>query len=377
VNALEQALREKFGTPDKALAALGLPADLLAADQARTRRTPSRSTPMKRTMLSSTALRAHAAMTALLAPHLAADAKLDLVPAVRGITRKNLKANASKVWARAKAAGLKAGLAADQMGPDDVAMKLLSMIDGQGAEPEIAAAEPDPAQQVEEGTGAEPDAGLEPNAAPPPAAGAGGEAGKPEPGEGEDEEEDDGELDAEILRLLQEHLGDDAQAEELHGLVKSAMDKHKHGKDEVVNPSATEVPAKTAPAADRGKKGKDNEMPTVTQGAMDQAIAASAKKVREDMRREAREAQDARAFVRPLVGEVSPAFDSAQDIYEAALKSLHVDLKGVHPSAYRSLLGALPRGSRAQLAQDEALSGKVKKPTSGASKLTGRITVMR
>ncbi|WP_176692838.1 DUF2213 domain-containing protein [Photorhabdus luminescens] len=47
----------------------------------------------------------------------------------------------------------------------------------------------------------------------------------------------------------------------------------------------------------------------------------------------------AREDVKPLIGIV--AMDSAEDVYAAALKQKGVDVNGVHPSAYKSMVGML------------------------------------
>jgi hypothetical protein len=53
--------------------------------------------------------------------------------------------------------------------------------------------------------------------------------------------------------------------------------------------------------------------------------------------------------VRPYVGDLNPvAYDSADEIYAAALASLGVKTKGVHPSAYRAMLEMQPRAGQRQ-----------------------------
>ena len=92
--------------------------------------------------------------------------------------------------------------------------------------------------------------------------------------------------------------------------------------------------------------------------AMDAAIASAVKQSREDARAEARAAQEARQAVRPWVGEVSIAFDTADEIYRAALEARGVKTKGVHASAFRTILEQLPKaGATTRLAQDERLVG--------------------
>lgn len=357
MNPLSAALKDKFGTPEKALAALGLEPTLLAADGSATP-TPKRTPKMAK--LNATALAVRSALIAHLGPKLAADAALpDLTPALAGITRSTLGKSKAKVWAAAKQI-VKPVLAADQAGPDDVAIRILDMIDKQGASEMEGAGDPAMAeadQTRDEGMQADPDMVTDPNAAVVPAA-----KKKPmemKPGEEPPAEDDeDGQKDAEILRMLKEKLGDDALAQECMGIMKGAGG----AKDEVVAPGKTEVP-KTDTA-------EDEEEAPMMKPAMDAAIKAAVLQSQADMRAEARGAQEARAFVRPWVGEVSIAFDTAEEIYKATLEARGVKTKGIHPSAYRSIIQHMPKpGSKTQLAQDGALpSGGGKSSSSDLSK---------
>jgi hypothetical protein len=47
--------------------------------------------------------------------------------------------------------------------------------------------------------------------------------------------------------------------------------------------------------------------------------------------------------VRPWVGDIVVAMDSADAVYKFALEKNGVDLKGVHPSAYPTILTYLPK----------------------------------
>ncbi|MGH9640856.1 MAG: hypothetical protein ACRD3Q_00375, partial [Terriglobales bacterium] len=62
----------------------------------------------------------------------------------------------------------------------------------------------------------------------------------------------------------------------------------------------------------------------------------------------------ARKAVEPVVGVV--AFDSADQVYEFALKHLKIDIAGVHPSAYPTLLSIARKASAppARVAMDAA-----------------------
>ncbi|MGH7058317.1 MAG: DUF2213 domain-containing protein, partial [Acetobacteraceae bacterium] len=68
--------------------------------------------------------------------------------------------------------------------------------------------------------------------------------------------------------------------------------------------------------------------------------------------------REAERVVRPWIGELTMAQDSAEAVYRLALESLGVDVKGVHPSAYRAILQVQPkpgdRPASARLAMDAA-----------------------
>jgi hypothetical protein len=343
MNPLQAALREKYGTPEKALAALGLPATLLAADAGDGPLLTALKRNSKMAKLSSTALRAHSALTAFVLPRLAADAAMpDLTSAVAGITRANLGKQKQAIWARTKVL-LKPVLGNDQAGPDDVAMRILEMIDQQGA----AGGEVAGAEGMGEPTAAEADQTVdeapvtEPNAAVPTAA-----VVPPKKKPGEEEEAQDA-PDPAIMKALAGKLGGDAE------MAKACYDICMGGAtDEVVDPARTEKPATEAAV--------DEEAPMM-KPAMDAAIKGAVAQAKADMRAEARAAAEARQVVRPWVGEVSIAFDTADSILEHSLKSLGISVKGVHPSAFRTILENLPKpgssvGGRKQreLAMDEA-----------------------
>jgi len=112
--------------------------------------------------------------------------------------------------------------------------------------------------------------------------------------------------------------------------------------------------------ADPDGKAKDlPAKPEVTKAAMDSAIAvaveAATKKVRADMEA----LHVARKEVAPMVGEV--ALDSAEAVYKFALDHAKVDVVGVHPSAYRSLvkMACAPKAAVPAFAQDAAAAAKV------------------
>ena len=83
---------------------------------------------------------------------------------------------------------------------------------------------------------------------------------------------------------------------------------------------------------------KEKEKDVITKPAMDAAIAAAVKKVQET----ARAVRAAEDDVRPYIGNIAMACDSADDVYRTALTSLNVDVAGVHPSAFKAILKTIP-----------------------------------
>ncbi|HEY0120641.1 MAG TPA: DUF2213 domain-containing protein [Rhizobium sp.] len=102
------------------------------------------------------------------------------------------------------------------------------------------------------------------------------------------------------------------------------------------------------------KKGEDEESVTKedVKSAMDEAIAGE--------RQRQHAIRDAERFVRPWVGDLTIAFDSAEDVYKTALEMRGKTTKGIHPSAYRSILEMVPkpgsehRNSNPRVAMDSA-----------------------
>ncbi len=92
--------------------------------------------------------------------------------------------------------------------------------------------------------------------------------------------------------------------------------------------------------------------------AMDEAtVDAKITAAREQERRVQAGIYEARTFVKPWVGELpAMAFDSAEDVYGAALKARGVKTDGVHPSAYRAILEMAPKPGDKPASQRPALA---------------------
>ena len=99
----------------------------------------------------------------------------------------------------------------------------------------------------------------------------------------------------------------------------------------------SEAPQPPEQAQDRG----------ISKVAMDKAIAAAVSQERKRMQALA----TAQREVAHIVGDV--AMDSAEDVYKFALEQHGVDVAGVHPSAYRAMVGMLDK-SAPKVAMDSA-----------------------
>lgn len=89
---------------------------------------------------------------------------------------------------------------------------------------------------------------------------------------------------------------------------------------------------------DKKAEDEDEKKDMVSKGAMDAAIRAAVA----NERKVGREIDAAKEDVRPYVGSISIACDSAADVYGAALKGLNIDVAGVHPSAFKAILKTQP-----------------------------------
>lgn len=99
------------------------------------------------------------------------------------------------------------------------------------------------------------------------------------------------------------------------------------------------VAAALSPAGDETPEAKpEEEKPdTVNKPAMDEAIRLAADCATKRAAANFRAVREAESEVRPLIGDVM-AMDSADEVYRTALEQTGIDLTGVHPSAFRSMV---------------------------------------
>lgn len=117
---------------------------------------------------------------------------------------------------------------------------------------------------------------------------------------------------------------------------------------------------------------KKDDKEKVSKPAMDAAIRLATDSATKRAAENFRAVREAEQAVRPLIGDVI-AMDSAEEVYRTALEQANVDVTGVHPSAFPSLVRMAiqqKENSRPVIAQDSASISEFEKafPTAGKLK---------
>ena len=284
---------------------------------------PKEETPMSKVLLSRKAEVARGALLVHLKPKLAADAKIDLAGILKGVTHKNFAERKAGIVAGIKSAA--AGKLAVDATLDDLNL-LLDKLDD---------------VVPEEAKDADPSSGMREGA------------------ESDDMSADAGDPD--------EFLKSKLSADDLASYQKMCAARDQKAKDAELDAAKTQKDVdgkEKMPAQDADKDGKEKDM--VSKPAMDAALAAERKnsekaiaEVKTSVIKQMHEAAEAREFVRPHVGALPIALDSAEAIHRAAAKVLGIpDAETVHASALRALItvatNAKPAKESAKIAQDAA-----------------------
>ena len=119
------------------------------------------------------------------------------------------------------------------------------------------------------------------------------------------------------------------------------------GTDEDEPEDGENNPAPTEPEAPEGGAPKPAQDAAISKMAMDAAI----KRAVEAERKRSQALATAQREVAHIVGDV--AMDNAADVYKFALEQSGIDVTGVHPSAYRAMVGMLGKPKQ-PMAQDAA-----------------------
>lgn len=140
------------------------------------------------------------------------------------------------------------------------------------------------------------------------------------------------------------------------------------GKMAAKDKKAKDKAAKDKAAKDAAEKEKEG---MVSKGAMDAAIEKAKTDTAAAVLKSQRELQEALREVRPIVGEIHLALDSAEAVYKHVLEARKVDIDGVPASAYRAMVKMIPRESTPRpapaVAMDAAASTDFAKQFPGAA----------
>lgn len=159
-------------------------------------------------------------------------------------------------------------------------------------------------------------------------------------------------------KALDKTLGRKATDKEFEEWAKEEEEEPEHADDKRPARDARRARDEETPEEkekrERDKKAEDKK-------AMDEMSASLRKTILADVTSQMNAATQAREDVRPHVGGVSLAFDTADAIYAYALKAKKVSIDGVHPSAYRAMVGMIPKPGRNErpvpLALDHSAAG--------------------
>jgi len=317
---------------------------------------------MAKTAPSRKAALTEGALFAYLRPKLAQDAKLDFKPILANVTDANFKASKGVIVDRVKKA------TEGKLAQDADIGDLVQLLNGlEGSSPEAGIDAEAPLLDDLEATPAEAEV-----AAPPDDA-AGVNSGLDELkafllSKGMSEEDIAAAL-ALLAPAAEETVAEppvDVTAEE-----PEAVDEDSPNPPYIPREEAAAASPGAQAAAGQGSTGKggeggqlhtildlDRKDPNdmVTKPAMDAAIAAAVKSATEAANRVQREIRDAERAVRPYVGDLAMAHDSAEGVYRTALKTLGVKVDGVHPSAFPVILSLQPKAGEKQ---PKAVSSRV------------------
>lgn len=294
MSTLRNALRQKYKTPQDAMKALDLDPSLLASDSKETLK-------MK---LSRKAEIVHGAIVAYLAPKLAQDAKVDLAPAFEGVSHKNFAKSRAKLVT--EVTKLVEGKLAKDAKLADLPGVLMAF-DAMETEEEKDKAKDESDKEKEKA--------------------AEDKAARDESMEKLKMIRDS--MSAKDFKAACDELDDDMDAED------EKDDDEEKDKDKAKDKA-------TDKAKDKAKdKARDEKEEPVDKKAMDQALD----KAIEGERQRARAVRDAERFVRPWVGDIAIACDSASDVFKTALEMRGKSVKDIPPSvgAYRAILEMMPK----------------------------------
>jgi 8-oxo-dGTP pyrophosphatase MutT (NUDIX family) len=143
----------------------------------------------------------------------------------------------------------------------------------------------------------------------------------------------------ENLAKLKAYLSDKVTPEVLAQVeaIMTAKAKEEPNPNDPMNQNKPPLGGAPSPIGEDGVTKMVDEA-AITKQAMDEAIAEAVKNATETTEKKQRDIRDAERIVRPYVGELATACDSAEEVYRAALTALGVKHEGIHESALPAIL---------------------------------------
>lgn len=347
---LAEALKKRFKTPEAVLSALGLDsrdlgADLVVGDSKGGHQMP------ENIILTRKAAMTMGAIVGFLKPRLAQDVKLPWGKVLGNVTSKNFRSRKARIAADV------AQLVRGKLAKDASVEGLVELLDG------IEKVE-NPLERGDAPLETEPNSGM-PMAMKAPMDDEDmedetmDEEMDEDPhsglknflkGKGMSEDDIDGAVGTLGTKEAAEHGQDDSEDISGEGgekdANKMAAAKDRRGRDDPPDfKGKPETGGKMVGDSRRGKLSGDasivSALDDLAKRTLRQAEDRAVQAIRA-AREEAAATRQAERFVRPWVGDMAMACDTADEIFKTALVAMGVDITDIHPSAYRAILERVP-----------------------------------
>ena len=342
MNDLREALRKKYRTPQDALRALGLDEKLLDASP-RSLKEQNMSGTTKPTRIEAlTVLRVARAVN----PLLAFDAAVDYAPVLKGLNSSNFKARKPTILSDLKKAIKGKTLAADgELNMGHIAKMLdhlenTAQADKNSADESVSEAQHKAMEAAAHGTsnlGIPKKVGEEFERADTGKGFDGGFGGWLKSKGASDE------TCAKVMDMIRDELPENALDEWPPKEKEDDGEGEDEAETEEEKKERERKEAEDRSARDRAAKDRKGAMDAknfVTVDQMQKGIAAATAAVQ----RNATETAEAREFVRPYVGDLPMALDSAEKVLRAAAVIRKIeDADTIHPSALKTIIKMMPR----------------------------------
>jgi hypothetical protein len=158
---------------------------------------------------------------------------------------------------------------------------------------------------------------------------------------------------------------DDGREEELRSILEGkcqpeeidrVLELMRSGDGDAKDEMADDLPEAATDEDEDAEKEKMKMKGMVNKTAMDAALRKNRDETIAEMKRQFADRTEAQNLVRPIIGEVTIAMDTAEKIYVAALDHSGVKHKGVHPSALRPMVELVVNQLKARPANRQPLA---------------------